>query len=751
MNKLFKLSALMLSALLLTTACKQTGDPTPEPQPEAQLELAFSAGQVTSTSITFTVTPNQEDATYYAQLFAAEELAEERNVAMKAALMTMEEAYTGTQTITVEELTAQSDYKVLYFGYDATEKRYTTDYLVSDVIKTADFEISETITLELVEGSETWRNAYIKVSLSDENLEYIFDIMEKSKWEELYAADPETVVAARIAGWEQDVLDGLESNPTMDVWQKYMAIYQHSYPRTINASEYYNMYWDTEYVMYAFGMNDDGFQTTSVAVVEFKTATPEASNNTFSVEIGELTASSVAFTVTTTNNDPYFLTIQDKRYVDRFFGENATESWEDMIWDLTFVKTDEQIEDYIFTGSQSLTNADINKNVDTLHEYQVVIWGFNEGPTTEVYVSDVFKPFEEVVELSLYLTIDNVTSDTLTVSVDASTDEAAYYIGCITAEEFGSDYGLSYISSLCGTLTEEYLYYGSETYLFEGLAPETEYYVIAFGYDVETGEPTTDLAYKNERTMPAAVAGEVFTVAVNDITWRNAQISVATEYAGTYIYGLMTAAEFAEFTDANAIFEARKAGWESSAEWYDNTTWLDMMAYDFVEGNTNFDAGEEIMTLTYGESYVFYCMGVTAEGQIDTAMTVAEFSTLSPEPSNNEFTITIDSMTKSSVNFTVTPTIESEQYYVTVQRVSVLNGYGPDADKSYEDLIRYLTPESDFTLESRLFSGEQSLTNSSVGATVNGFYEYRVVVWGFNNGPTTTVYMSDAFKPADPE
>ena len=176
-----------------------------------------------------------------------------------------------------------------------------------------------------------------------------------------------------------------------------------------------------------------------------------------------------------------------------------------------------------------------------------------------------------------------------------------------------------------------------------------------------------------------------------------------------------------------------------------------MMAYDFVEGNRNFDAGEEIMTLTYGESYVFYCMGVTAEGQINTAMTVAEFSTLSPEPSNNEFTITIDSMTKSSVNFTVIPTIESEQYYVAVQRVSVLNGYGPDADKSYEDLIRYLTPESDFTLESRLFSGEQSLTNSSVGATVNGFYEYRVVVWGFNNGPTTTVYMSDAFKPADPE
>ena len=754
MNKILKLSSWMFVAtMLLTTACNKTEEPAPQPkpEPETELELTFSAGEVTSTTITYTITPNLEDATYYAQLYAAEELQEERDIAMKAALMTMEEAYVGTKTIIAEELTAESEYKVLYFGYDAAEKRYTTDYLVSDVIKTTDFEISDTITLALVEGSETWRNAYVKVQISDESLEYIFDIMEKSKWEELYAEDPESIVSARIAGWEQDVKDGLESNPTMDTWQKYMAIYQHSNNQTVNASEYYNMYWSTEYVMYAFGMNDEGFQTTEVAVVEFSTATPEASNNKFSVEIGELTASSVAFNVTTTNNDPYFLTIQDKRYVERFFGENAKETWEDMIWDLTFVKTDEQIQDYIFTGSQSLTNADINKNVDTLHEYQVVIWGFNEGPTTEVYVSDVFKPMEEEVELNLYLTIDEVTSNTITITVNANTDKVPYYIGGITPEEFGDDYGLTYISALYGTLTENDLFYGTQTLTCVELTPETEYYFIAFGYDLETGEPTTDLVYKSERTMPVASLGDVFTIAVNDIEWRNAQVSVATEYTGTYIYGLFTATEFAEYADAEAIFEKRKAGWESSAEWYDNTTWQDMMVYDLVSGNTTFNVSEEIETLTWGESYVFYCMGVTADGEIATDMAVAEFSTLAPEASDCTFEITIDAMTKSSVNFTVTPSNPDEQYYVTVQRVSVLNGYGPDTTKTYDDLIRYLTPDSDYTLESRLFTGEQSLTNSNVGATVSGFYEYRVVVWGFNNGPTTTVFMSDAFKPADPE
>ena len=754
MNKILKLSSWMFVAtMLLTTACNKTEEPAPQPkpEPETELELTFSAGEVTSTTITYTITPNLEDATYYAQLYAAEELQEERDIAMKAALMTMEEAYVGTKTIIAEELTAESEYKVLYFGYDAAEKRYTTDYLVSDVIKTTDFKISDTITLALVEGSETWRNAYVKVQISDESLEYIFDIMEKSKWEELYAEDPESIVSARIAGWEQDVKDGLESNPTMDTWQKYMAIYQHSNNQTVNASEYYNMYWSTEYVMYAFGMNDEGFQTTEVAVVEFSTATPEASNNKFSVEIGELTASSVAFNVTTTNNDPYFLTIQDKRYVERFFGENAKETWEDMIWDLTFVKTDEQIQDYIFTGSQSLTNADINKNVDTLHEYQVVIWGFNEGPTTEVYVSDVFKPMEEEVELNLYLTIDEVTSNTITITVNANTDKVPYYIGGITPEEFGDDYGLTYISALYGTLTENDLFYGTQTLTCVELTPETEYYFIAFGYDLETGEPTTDLVYKSERTMPVASLGDVFTIAVNDIEWRNAQVSVATEYTGTYIYGLFTATEFAEYADAEAIFEKRKAGWESSAEWYDNTTWQDMMVYDLVSGNTTFNVSEEIETLTWGESYVFYCMGVTADGEIATDMAVAEFSTLAPEASDCTFEITIDAMTKSSVNFTITPSNPDEQYYVTVQRVSVLNGYGPDTTKTYDDLIRYLTPDSDYTLESRLFTGEQSLTNSNVGATVSGFYEYRVVVWGFNNGPTTTVFMSDAFKPADPE
>ncbi|MBR5771277.1 MAG: hypothetical protein IKY20_06940 [Alistipes sp.] len=747
MNKILKLSSWMLAAaMLLTTACNENEEPTPQPkpEPETKLELTFSAGQVTSTTITYTITPNIEDATYYAQLFAAEELAAERDIAMKAALMTMEEAYTGAQTITVEELTAESEYKVLYFGYDAAEKRYTTDYLVSDVIKTADFEISETISLEVVAGSETWRNAFIKVQISDENLEYIFDIMEKSKWDELYAENPEAIVAARIAGWEQDVLDGLESNPTMENWQQYMAIYQHSYNQTINASEYYNMYWSTEYVMYAFGMNDEGFQTTKVATVEFATATPEASSNTFSVEIGELTASTVAFTVTAANNDPYFLTIQDKRYVERFFGENAKETWEDMIWDLTFVKTDEQIQDYIFSGSQSLTNADINKNVDTLHEYQVVIWGFNDGPTTEVYVSEAFQPQAEVREVKLWLEVLDVTHESVTCNVEVNYDDATYYAACITKEQLGDDYGATYFYEVMANVTADMLYTGTQDITFEGLSPESDYYVVAFGYDAELAEATTFLEYEPVRTMPVPSDG-LFTISVSDITWRDATISVATELEDGYIFGIYTAEEFAA-TTTEEILAKRRGIWEDYAASY-GSNWTDFMGYDMKYGNKTIYVKDDIQKLRWSTDYVFYCIALDAEGNAVSQMATKEFSTVTPTPSDCTFDISIDYTDNSSVKFTVTPSDANTQYYVTVQRQSVVSQYGPDQTKSYDDLIAYLIPDYDNQIEPRLFTGEKSISNSQLSNSVNSFYEYVVVVFGYDNGPTTTVFMSEAFKP----
>ena len=184
MRKILSLSMWALAALSMLAACTKSTEPepTPGPDPEPQLELALSVGEVTSTTVTFTVTPNKEDTPFYAKLCTLDEVAEDRDVAMTAALMITDgEAYRGAKTITVEDLTAETAYAVLYFGYDAAAKAYTTDYYISDAIVTADFEIVESIDMQLVEGSITWREAYVKMLPSDESMEYVFDIVEKAK------------------------------------------------------------------------------------------------------------------------------------------------------------------------------------------------------------------------------------------------------------------------------------------------------------------------------------------------------------------------------------------------------------------------------------------------------------------------------------------------------------------------------------------------------------------------------------------
>jgi hypothetical protein len=381
----------MSASMLFMVACG--GEDKPENDaPAKQLELNLIVGEVTPSTIDFTITPNQDGATYYAKVYLAEELSSERDIAKEAALLVIDQMPSvGVESFQAADHKANREYQILYFGYNADEKRYTTRYVVSEVVKTSVAEITGNLELNVVGGSETWRDALVKIVPSNNDLEYIVGFMSKAEWTQKYATNPNLIIQNRIDGWLYDVECGIDYLPELDTWQKYMQLCQLSGPKTISVAEYYNLRWAEEYVVYAFGMNDDGDTTANVVVKEFATTTPVASANQFSIEIGELTASSVAFTVTTTNDDPYFLTIQDKRYLERF-GDGRSESWEDMIFDLTFSKTDMQLSNNIFAGTQTFTNASISKNVDTLHEYQIVVWGFNNGPTTEVYLSDLFHP-----------------------------------------------------------------------------------------------------------------------------------------------------------------------------------------------------------------------------------------------------------------------------------------------------------------------------------------------------------------------
>ena len=512
----------------------------------------------------------------------------------------------------------------------------------------------------------------------------------------------------------------------------------------VKYDDIYNMDWDSEYVVYCFGMNDEGEQTASVAIKEFRTAAPMPSNNTFTITIDAMTKSSVEFTVEPTTDEPYYVTIETIDVLAPY-GPDKENSYEDLIKYLT-PDYDSTIEQRTFSGKQTITNSDLGKSVNGFKTYRVVVWGFENGPTTDVFMSEEFKPADPVVEFEPTIYVDEYNYRKIIYSVVPNSNSITYYHAVHTAAEVGEDGGAALAASLIEGNINANLISGIVQREVE-VAAQSEYYVVVFGYNPDEGIITSDVFLSELITTPAEPT-EALTldVEVTNLAWNGADIYVTPSSDFKYYYECRTRAEFDErYGSAEAFFEKVYAGWESDAASYGYDT-ATVASWYTNEGSGVADIGQ----LRWSTDYVFAIFGVDAEANLITEVTLTEFTTLTPAQSSNEFAITINSLTKSSVNFTVTPT-NNDQYYVTIEKVGTVSGYGPDQDRSYDDLIDYLLPEYENQLTQRLFTGEQTIVNSDLGKSVNGFSDYVILVWGFNNGPTTTVFMSEAFRPADPQ
>jgi hypothetical protein len=598
-----------------------------------------------------------------------------------------------------------------------------------------------TIALEV--SDITWNNAYITVTPS-EDVEYILGVMTKEAFAP-YAEDVESLVAARIEEWEETAAMYIEMGYD-DPWQYYMCFEQRSGERTydVKYDEIYNMDWDSEYVAYCFGMNDEGTQTASVAIKEFRTTAPEPSNNTFTITIDSMTKSSVEFTVEPTTDEPYYVTIETIDVLAPY-GPDKENSYEDLIKYL-IPDYESTIEQRTFTGKQTITNSDLGKSVNGFKTYRVVLWGFENGPTTDVFMSEEFKPADPVVDFEPTIYVDEYNYRKIIYSVVPNSHNITYYHAVHTAAEVGEDGGAALAASLIEGNINANLISGVVQKEVE-VAAQSEYYVVVFGYNPDEGIITSDVFLSELITTPAEPT-EALTldVEVTNLAWNGADIYVTPSSDFRYYYECRTRAKFDErYGSAEAFYQKVYAGWESDAASYGNDT-ATVASWYTNEGSGVADIGQ----LRWSTDYVFAIFGIDAEGNLATEVILKEFTTLTPAQSSNEFTITINALTKSSVNFTVTPT-NNDQYYVTVEKVGTVSGYGPDQDKSYDELIDYLLPEYENQLTQRLFTGEQTIDNSDLGKSVNGFSDYVVVVWGFNNGPTTTVFMSEPFRPADPE
>ncbi len=217
---------------------------------------------------------------------------------------------------------------------------------------------------------------------SDKVTTYFQDILSKNKFD-AESAKPEN--GGSIMGFDKAWFEWMASlYGTTWLDEMKLNLKEGEYTTTTDPGSIY-LRWNTDYVVYCYGFNADGTATTDVETKVFKTPAPVPSTNEISAKIDKVTSNSFVATVTTTNDDPYFITAQSKENVDKFDNDD----------DLAYSLVSYNYDSPTFWQSGSLTTNEADfAYLQSDTDYVLIIFGFKDGPTTAIQKIPFHTPAE---------------------------------------------------------------------------------------------------------------------------------------------------------------------------------------------------------------------------------------------------------------------------------------------------------------------------------------------------------------------
>lgn len=220
--------------------------------------------------------------------------------------------------------------------------------------------------ISLEEGS-------IIVTPSDKNATYVYGFRSRADYDQA-VSDAGTIMDFDVAWWE--FMASYTGGTWVDAMQQSLSTGDQVVDQAV---EYPFMRWDTEYVFYVYGRDSEGNVTSELYTESLFTNSPAKSENTFTVDIKEIFTNGVNATITTTNDDVYFVTLQKKSYVQWFQDNNAME---DMQFNL--------LRDFAGQVGRCFRSGDSEITLDHFNycssnsDYYIIIYGYDNGPSTEV-------------------------------------------------------------------------------------------------------------------------------------------------------------------------------------------------------------------------------------------------------------------------------------------------------------------------------------------------------------------------------
>ena len=364
---------------LTTLGCEEKPVPAPIPddpvKPLVEGTFEVKVDELSADSVTITITPSEEVDYYYACLASDTNKylgGEEESIVIDQ--LTNPNAkdmiFRGEQSLTFSGLIGHSHYRLIYFQYDSEKDYIFGKFYRSERITTPDGQ--ESIDLEVSDYETTFENSdNVLIQHDFAFWQYTASLYEGTDWKDLM---------------RQDLRSG-------DIEESSDNLY--------NILE-----WDTEYMAYAYGLDEQGNVTTQMTKRKFKTLAPEREDTTFEAEITKCEWD-VAFNkyiveahVTPSNPDAvYFITITNMDWYEWYFTSDNTGRKDEAFIQYEMLKNTSRpscdiVRLYCLVGEDVYKPYDLRSQHFTPNKrYGIFIFGMSEnGPTTPLFVEEFTTP-----------------------------------------------------------------------------------------------------------------------------------------------------------------------------------------------------------------------------------------------------------------------------------------------------------------------------------------------------------------------
>lgn len=165
---------------------------------------------------------------------------------------------------------------------------------------------------------------------------------------------------------------------------------------------------------------------------------------------------------------------------------------------------------------------------------------------------------------------------------------------------------------------------------------------------------------RRQRRNPPPVSGKGdIAISFRNLTSSSVTVDFAAEdKTGTYYFSIIPASDFASYASDDELIRGAVASLESLAALHDRDL-RDLLAEELRRGNTS----RPYEGLTPQTVYVAFAFGLTTECEVTSALSKAEFTTLSPESVPCTFDLSAEDVTATSLTLHVDPSDNGVAYY----------------------------------------------------------------------------------------